>query len=144
MPLSTGSAGSPIPRFCRRVILAAAAAFFFGLFVPALGVQVGLFLASPAEAGQFQETNGAVFGSHTVGTDITEIRITAEGASGGVQTGGGGNGGAGAIGIGVFTVTPGDIIRFVTGEQGQSNVGTFDAGGGGSGEPPRKSALQRG
>ncbi len=69
--------------------------------------------------------------SFVVPAGVTEVRIIAEGASGGVQAGGAGLGGAGAVTSGVFAVTAGDTIRYVVGQQPSGGTG-FEAGGGGS------------
>lgn len=75
-------------------------------------------------------TTGGTAGTFTVPAGVSQIRISARGGAGGVDTNSSATGGAGATVVGVFNVTAGDVVRYVVGEQGASNAN--DAGGGGS------------
>jgi hypothetical protein len=63
---------------------------------------------------------------------VTSLTISASGAQGGGNTGGG----LGALMSGDFTVTPGETINIVVGQQGQLQIGgqsqNSSGGGGGS------------
>jgi hypothetical protein len=68
----------------------------------------------------------------TVPAGVTSLTISASGAQGGGNTGGG----LGALMSGDFTVTPGETINIVVGQQGQLQIGgqsqNSSGGGGGS------------
>lgn len=68
--------------------------------------------------------------TYTVPVGVTSINIDASGAQGGsVSTSCTGTGGLGARIVGDFTVTPGEVLSIMVGQQGYSNGS--DAGGGG-------------
>ncbi len=72
-------------------------------------------------------------GTFTVPPCVTTITMDVRGAQGGF--GNGGNGGNGARMVGVFAVTPGQVLRYLVGQcPGNVSTGgfTFPAGGGGS------------
>ncbi len=74
-------------------------------------------------------TNGTE--DYTVPAGITELTIEAVGASGSyINSGGIIGGGTGGTVTATFTVTPGDIIRFIVGEEGERAI---NGGGGGGG-----------
>ena len=73
-------------------------------------------------------TSGPQTGSYTA-TGSGEVTITIRGGDGGNEDRG--TGGAGATVTATFRVNAGDVIRYVVGEAGQSNV-SDEAGGGGS------------
>ena len=70
--------------------------------------------------------------TYTVPAGVTSLTISASGAQGGGNTGGG----LGALMSGDFTVTPGETINIVVGQQGQLQIGgqsqNSSGGGGGS------------
>ncbi|MES2702353.1 MAG: Ig-like domain-containing protein [Bacteroidota bacterium] len=66
-------------------------------------------------------------GTYTVPTGITLINIQAKGAQGGT---GNGTGGQGAIMSGNFTVTPGQVLKVLVGQQGLAGTNTGGGGGG--------------
>jgi hypothetical protein len=71
-----------------------------------------------------------VAGSYTIPAGVTRIQITARGADGGIATGSAtSTAGVGATVVSVFTVAPGDVIKYVVGQAGGS--GDLEAGGGG-------------
>ncbi len=72
--------------------------------------------------------------SFTVPQGVTSILVVAKGAQGGTAYSGSYNfsGGMGASISGVFTVTPGQLIEIVVGQQGGSNFQYNSGGGGGS------------
>ena len=111
-------------RAAARVVVA-----FIGLLVVlAMGFGPGA-----ARAGSLLDQVPAVSQSWTVPAGVSEIRITAEGASGATQTSaGGGLGGSGATVSGVFAVSPGDVVRYVVGEQPPAGSSELEGGGGGS------------
>ncbi|MCW3123555.1 MAG: surface protein [Flavipsychrobacter sp.] len=68
--------------------------------------------------------------SYTVPAGVTSITIAASGAQGGSQTTTSAPGGAGANMSGVFSVTPGDVLKVLTGEQPAAVQHTGGGGGG--------------
>ena len=70
--------------------------------------------------------------TYTIPVGVTSVTISAAGAQGGGNTGGG----LGASMAGVFTVTPGETLYLVVGQQGQLQIGgqsqNSSGGGGGS------------
>jgi hypothetical protein len=87
-------------------------------------------LFETALAGTTTFNTGGTAGSFTVPAGVTRVMVTARGADGGLATASAtSNGGAGATAQGVFTVVPGDIIRYVVGAAGSN--GDFESGGGG-------------
>ncbi len=82
--------------------------------------------------GTVANTNTGSIVSWTVPPCVTSMTIEAWGASGGYNSGG--TGGSGARMIGVFTVTPGQVLYYLVGKcPGALGSGeTFPAGGGGS------------
>ena len=82
-----------------------------------------------AQAQTETYTTPAVSESFTVPAGVEEITITARGGAGGVRNSA--PGGGGATVTGTFAVSPGDVIYFIVGEQGESGSAN-DAGGGGS------------
>jgi hypothetical protein len=90
---------------------------------------LGAFADRAVAATQTFNTTG-VAGNYTVPAGVTRIQITARGADGGIASSGGANSpGAGATVVSVFTVVPGDVIKFVVGQAGSG--GDFESGGGG-------------
>ncbi|MEP3050744.1 MAG: hypothetical protein ABJP48_13355 [Erythrobacter sp.] len=75
-------------------------------------------------------TAGGTAGTFTVPAGVSQIRLSARGGAGGDDTDSSTNGGGGAVVTAVFNVSPGDVISYVVGEQGES--GPNEAGGGGS------------
>jgi hypothetical protein len=97
--------------------------------VLALAAMLGLFIESARAATLTFSTTG-VSGSYTIPAGVTRIQITARGADGGLATAGATYGpGAGATVTSVFTVAPGDVIKYVVGQAG--SPGDFESGGGG-------------
>jgi hypothetical protein len=83
--------------------------------------------------GSVANTNTGTIDSFTVPACVTDMTIEVRGAQGG--DGSGGTGGLGARMIGVFTVTPGQVLRYLVGKcPGNISGGgfTFPGGGGGS------------
>ncbi|HEX2900898.1 MAG TPA: hypothetical protein VHS96_14350, partial [Bacteroidia bacterium] len=95
-----------------------------------------LILLLPATAIQAQTTFGytGTIQTYTVPPGVTSISIDASGAQGGGSFGGAG--GLGARMTGVFSVTPGQVLSVVVGQQGLLQVGgnaqNSSGGGGGS------------
>ena len=90
----------------------------------------GLFLGAAGAWSQVTtfDYTGAIE-TYTVPLGATSISIQAYGAQGGND-----NGGLGAGMYGEFTVTPGDVLNIVVGQQGiVNNCGGSDASGGGGG-----------
>jgi hypothetical protein len=83
----------------------------------------------PSYAATLTYNNPVASSSFTVPAGITRIQITARGADGGLASNTTANPGAGATIVGVYNVTPGDVIRYVVGAAGAG--GDFEAGGGG-------------
>lgn len=68
----------------------------------------------------------------TVPAGVTSVRIRAKGAQGGYNTSSGTQPGMGATMEGDFTVTPGQILKILVGEQPSLTTGTGNGGGGGT------------
>lgn len=68
----------------------------------------------------------------TVPACVTTLTIEARGAQGGYNTSSGTQPGMGAIMIGTFTVTPGQTLKILVGEQPSLTTGTGNGGGGGT------------
>ncbi|MEY4127313.1 MAG: hypothetical protein RL737_1502, partial [Bacteroidota bacterium] len=92
---------------------------------------IGLF-SSFANAQTISFNYTGTVQSYTVPAGVTTLTISASGAQGGGNTGGG----LGALMSGDFTVTPGETIYIVVGQQGQLQIGgqsqNSSGGGGGS------------
>ncbi len=89
-----------------------------------------LAIAGTAAANSVTDATTGAVRTWTVPAGVTEIRVTAEGGSGG-RSSGGLAGGSGATASGVFMVTPGQLVTYIVGQQGGTGT-TFDGGGGGS------------
>ncbi len=87
-------------------------------------VQANAAYSGTSLDGEVTVTNGIQY--WTVPAGVTEITIDAYGAQGG-----GSNGGLGAKMSGTFTVTPGEVLKVLVGQQGMIN-GRLTSGGGGS------------
>jgi hypothetical protein len=68
----------------------------------------------------------------TVPAGVTSIHIIAKGAQGGYNTNSGVMSGLGATMSGDFTVTPGQVLKILVGEQPSLTTGTGNGGGGGT------------
>ncbi len=91
---------------------------------------VGLFLGTTGVWSQVTTFDySGTIDTYPVPLGVTSISIQAYGAQGGND-----NGGLGAGMYGEFTVTPGDVLNIVVGQQGiVNNCGGADASGGGGG-----------
>ncbi len=96
------------------------------IFVAAV---LGLKINAYSQVNTFSYTGGIV--QYTVPAGVTSVYITAKGAQGG---GGAGVGGNGAIVGGQVAVTPGDVLKVLVGQEGQTgngyNIYGFGGGGG--------------
>ena len=88
-----------------------------------------LFVGAYAQTTNFSYSGSIV--NYTIPTGVTFINITAIGAQGGNSTWF--QGGKGARISGDFTVTPGQVLRILVGEQNLTGGGNAGGGGGGSG-----------
>lgn len=99
-----------------------------------ISIFAGLFFAAGLAAQPVTQTfvyTGAIT-TFTVPACVTSMTIEARGAQGGYNTSSTTQPGMGAIMIGTFSVTPGQVLNILVGEQPSLTTGTGNGGGGGT------------